>query len=123
MNREARPIDRLLDPAQKKLRPRLRPSKAANVMAEIENTRKAQAMAHAQIIPERLPVCGVVAGPGLRIALQAGAARARDEERPLRRGMPGLREGRCAEHQSGLHGAQGLHRTALPVKAHTRAIV
>ena len=123
MNREARLEDAILDPTNEELSSRARPPKPADVATVVHDSAKPdpcskernrekgfwlkQQGRHTEyrsyVVLQRAPAGQVVARPRLRIPLDAGKARPRDDERSL--GWPCLRNrfGRNHSHEVRLY--------------------
>ncbi len=90
---------------------------------EIEDAGKAEAMTHPQIVAKRFPVGAIVARPGLRVALQARAARSRHEKGTLQQRMLLLGHSGRSEHELGLHRPQASHRAATSGDVRASAVI
>ncbi len=113
MDAEARQEDAELHPAQQQFGRRRGPGEAANVVTDVRHARQREPEAHLQVVAQGFPRRVVVARPRLHVALHAGAAGARHEERPLRRRMRALRFARRAHHQHRLQHLRFARRERL----------
>ena len=96
---KARQEQRALDPAQEEFGVGFWPGEAADVVADVVHAGEAHAGCHADIPFEGVPAGAVVAAPGLDVALQAGAAAARDEVGAFVRVVFALRPPRVLHHE------------------------
>ena len=106
VDREAWHEDAAADPAGEQLRIGAGACEAADVVADVGDARQGQPQPHRNVPAQGLPRGGVVAGPGLGVALHPRGAGAGDKERRLPRRMLSLRLPRGLQHQKRL---QRLH--------------
>ncbi|MNC30418.1 hypothetical protein D3C75_787010 [compost metagenome] len=105
MNSETRVHHTILYPAYKQLRIRFVARKAADIVPNVIQTRKAHAHTHAGVVTQRIPVGAVITAPGLHVTLHPGAAGTGNQIWAFFRRKSLLRFERGTHHQQWHHRA------------------